>query len=168
VSASPELFPPVLDVCCGPRMFWFDRKDARALFVDKRCARYAIDVGTPGTTGRSPIVIAPDVQADFTALPFADEAFHMVVFDPPHVARTEPRGAVTRKFGVLSGDWREMLRAGFAECFRVLKPNGALVFKWGESQFPVAEILALTPHRALFGHRTRKTTYWAVFMKGAA
>jgi hypothetical protein len=24
--------PPVLDVCCGSRMFWFDRKDSRALY----------------------------------------------------------------------------------------------------------------------------------------
>ena len=28
--------PPVLDACCGSRMFWFDKKDARATFVDKR------------------------------------------------------------------------------------------------------------------------------------
>lgn len=26
----------VLDVCCGSRMFWFDRQDLRAVFVDKR------------------------------------------------------------------------------------------------------------------------------------
>ena len=29
-------FPPVLDACCGSRMFWFDKQDDRALFVDKR------------------------------------------------------------------------------------------------------------------------------------
>lgn len=28
--------PPVLDACYGSRMFWFDRKDSRAVFVDKR------------------------------------------------------------------------------------------------------------------------------------
>ena len=26
----------VLDVCCGSRMFWFDRKDARAVYCDNR------------------------------------------------------------------------------------------------------------------------------------
>ena len=26
----------VLDVCCGPRMFWFDKTDARTLFIDNR------------------------------------------------------------------------------------------------------------------------------------
>lgn len=28
--------PPVLDACCGSRMFWFDKQDERALFIDKR------------------------------------------------------------------------------------------------------------------------------------
>lgn len=160
--------PPVLDACCGPRLFWFDRKDARALFIDNRCETHPIDVGTPGTIGRSPIVVNPDQLADFTNMPFPDKSFHLVVFDPPHVQREEARGILTRKYGVLNGDWREMLRAGFAECFRVLKPHGTLVFKWAESQFKIAEILALTPEKPLFGHHTGKTTHWAVFMKDAS
>jgi SAM-dependent methyltransferase len=147
-------------------MMWFDKHDARALFVDKRCEVHAVDVGTPGTVGRSPIVVAPDEVVDFTSMPFADESFHLVVFDPPHVQRKEALGAVTRRFGVLNGDWREMLRKGFAECFRVLKPNGTLVF---------------APQPPLFGHKTRKHTLfqnfsdrelslcplkcWCVFMK---
>lgn len=158
----------VLDACCGTRAFWFDRTDPRALFIDKRNESYAVDVGTPGTLGRSPIVIAPDVVADFSALPFADGSFSLVVFDPPHVQRAEALGAVTRRYGCLNGDWREMLRQGFAECLRVLKPSGVLVFKWGESQFKVAEILKLAPVAPLFGHHTSKTTHWAVFMKAPA
>jgi SAM-dependent methyltransferase len=160
--------PPVLDACCGPRGFWFDPKDPRALFIDKRREVHPVDVGTPGTKGRSPLIIDPDQIADFTAMPFENDSFHLVVFDPPHIERKEALGTVTRRFGVLSGNWREMLRAGFAECFRVLKPHGVLVFKWGESSYPVSEILKLTPHRPLFGHKTRKTTHWCVFMKEAA
>lgn len=160
-----QLSLPVLDVCCGTRAFWFDRQDPRALFVDKRHETVAVDVGTPGTIGRSAIVVAPDIQADFAALPFADESFQLVVFDPPHVQRREARGAVTRRYGCLNGDWREMLRKGFEECFRVLKPSGVLVFKWGESQFKVADIMKLAPVKPLFGHHTSKTTHWAVFMK---
>jgi SAM-dependent methyltransferase len=166
-ETSVEVGASVLDACCGTRSMWFDRADGRALFLDNRRESLAVDVGTPGTIGRSPIVIAPDIVGDFTALPFADESFSLVVFDPPHVQRNEALGAVTRRYGVLNGDWRQMLREGFAECLRVLKPNGVLVFKWGESQFRVAEILALAPVRPLFGHHTSKTTYWAVFMKGA-
>lgn len=164
-SDSCDILPPVLDACCGPRLFWFDRKDARALFIDRRRETHAIDVGTPGTIGRSPIVVDPDRIADFTDMPFEDGSFHLVVFDPPHVERKEARGILTRKYGHLTGDWREMLRAGFAECFRVLKPHGVLVFKWAESQFPVADILKLTPARPLFGHHTGKNTHWCVFMK---
>ena len=160
--------PPVLDACCGARMFWFDRDDPRALFIDKRRETLAIDIGTPGTKGRSPIVVAPDQIADFTAMPFPSDSFHLVVFDPPHVIRKEARGAVTRKYGVLNGDWREMLRKGFAECFRVLKPHGTLVFKWGAEQIKVAEVLPLAGRKPLFGHKTSKHTHWAVFMKEAA
>jgi hypothetical protein len=61
-----------------------------------------------------------------------------------------------------------MLEKGFAECFRVLKPNGTLVFKWAESQFPIKDVLALTPEKPLFGHKTSKTTHWAVFIKPPA
>lgn len=155
----------VLDACCGPRSFWFDKHDERALFVDRRRETHAADVGTESTRGRSPIIIEPDVLADFTALPFADESFAMVVFDPPHATRSKALGFVTKRYGVLSGDWRTMLRHGFVECFRVLKPEGCLVFKWGENDIPVSQILSLSPHRPLFGHKTGKTTVWAVFIK---
>lgn len=38
------------------------------------------------------------------------------------------------KYGVLTSDWREGIRQCFAECFRVLEPEGALIFKWAETQ----------------------------------
>jgi len=157
--------PPVLDACCGSRMMWFNDKDARALFVDNRKGIYPVDVGTPGTIGRSPIVVKPDMLADFAALPFPNESFWHVVFDPPHVMRKEALGVVTRRYGVLNGNWQEMIRSGFCECFRVLKPNGTLIFKWATTQIRIKEILALTPHEPLYGHQTRKHTHWCVFMK---
>ncbi|MDQ3117820.1 MAG: class I SAM-dependent methyltransferase, partial [Verrucomicrobiota bacterium] len=71
------------------------------------------------------------------------------------------------KYGCLNGNWREMLRLGFAECFRVLKPNGTLIFKWADSENPVSEILALTPEKPLFGHKSGKKmgTHWVAFLK---
>jgi SAM-dependent methyltransferase len=163
-----EVGASVLDACCGTRAFWFDKADRRALFIDKRRETVDVDVGTPGTIGRSPIVVEPDTVADFTAMPFADESFHLVVFDPPHVERKRALGAVTRRYGHLTGDWPEMLRKGFAECFRVLKANGVLVFKWGTSEIPISRILALTPAAPLFGHQSGKHTHWCVFMKEPA
>lgn len=155
------VFPPVLDVCCGSRMMWFDGKDRRALFIDKRQERHAMP------NGRSDAVIAPDVVADFTALPFAAESFRLVVFDPPHVnaSRTGPRGRIRKIYGTLPNDWVSLLRGGFAECFRVLQPHGLLVFKWSEVCYPLRVVLSLTPERPLFGQRTSKSTHWCVFMK---
>ena len=34
-----------------------------------------------------------------------------------------------------------MLRKGFAECFRVLKPHGTLIFKWAESEYSLREVV---------------------------
>lgn len=51
--------------------------------------------------------------------------------------------------------------------FRVLKPNGTLIFKWNEHEIRVREILALTDQKPLFGNRCGKTakSHWIVFMK---
>jgi SAM-dependent methyltransferase len=71
------------------------------------------------------------------------------------------------KYGKLIGDWRDTLREGFAECFRVLRPGGTLIFKWCEYDVPVAEVLALTPEKPLYGHRSGKQskTHWIAFLK---
>ena len=120
--------------------------------------------------GSRTLTIAPDIVADFTALPFETGIFALVVFDPPHFERNGDTSWCAKKYGTLKGDWREELRKGFAECFRVLRPEGVLVFKWNETDIPVSQILALTPEKPLFGNRCGKSnkTHWIVFMKGAA
>lgn len=161
-----DKLPEVLDACCGPRMMWFDKSDQRALFVDRRCETHlAKDCSIKN--GEREIVVNPDIIADFTALPFPDESFSLVVFDPPHLSRQGSTSWLLKKYGKLIGDWRDMLTHGFEECFRVLKPNGTLIFKWAETQFPISEILALTAERPLFGQRCGKSakTHWVVFMK---
>lgn len=157
---------PVLDVCCGSRMFWFDKADPRAVFVDKRRERHSL-TDASSTGGARELVIDPDHQADFTALPFPNESFSLVVFDPPHFERNGERSWVGLKYGTLSGDWRAELRRGFSECFRVLRPLGVLIFKWCDIETPVSEILALTTERPLFGHRSGKQqgTHWIAFIK---
>ena len=164
--------PFVLDACCGPRMFWFNREDPRALFIDKRAGVYARDLGTKKTKGRRPIVVAPDVLADFTTMPFADESFYLVVFDPPHLTASRvgnhKNSIMANSYGVLSKTWPRELEQGFTECFRVLKPGGTLVFKWAETCISVAAVLrAALPMLPLFGNRSGKATHWYVFMKPA-
>lgn len=150
-------------------MFWFDREDERALFMDKRAESHVLrDRSSKG--GTRALIVAPDLRADFTALPFPDDHFPMVVFDPPHLLNNGRDGWMAKKYGKLDQGWREDLRKGFTECFRVLKPEGALIFKWNEQDVPVSEILSLTPMRPLFGNRCgkRAKSHWLVFMKVAA
>lgn len=161
-------FPPVLDACCGTRMFWFDHNDSRTLYVDKREGTRIIDVGTPGTIGRKPKTVAPDRLEDFTRLTFPDNSFWHVVFDPPHFHKgAGATGRIAFDYGLLPSDWRDELRKGFKECFRVLKPMGTLIFKWCEAEIPLREILELTPHQPLYGHRSGKKaqTHWVAFLK---
>jgi hypothetical protein len=50
-------------------MFWFDRKDERAVFGDKRLERHTLkDKSSKG--GARQLIIAPDFQLDFRHLPF--------------------------------------------------------------------------------------------------
>ena len=147
-------------------MFWFDRHDERAVFVDCRRGSYELpDISSTG--GKRSLVVAPDVMADFTALPFENDTFPLVCFDPPHLTRNGEKSWMGRKYGTLPKEWPPMLEKGFAECFRVLKPLGTLVFKWNEDQIPVSRVLSLTPHRPLFGNRYGKhsKSHWIVFLK---
>ncbi len=147
-------------------MFWFDRDDDRAVFCDRRVARHKLpDISSSG--GYREFTIRPNVQCDFTALPFPSNYFQSVVFDPPHFERNGASGWVNIKYGTLIGDWREMLTAGFAECFRVLVPSGTLIFKWCDVDVPLSEVLKLVQHRPLIGHRSGKQqgTHWVMFVK---
>lgn len=68
----------ILDACCGSRMFWFDKENPDALFADNR------EVRTTLCDGRE-LLIKPDINMDFRNMPFDDETFKIVVFDPPHL-----------------------------------------------------------------------------------
>lgn len=144
-------------------MFYFDKSDPRVLFCDNR------EIKTILCDGR-PFEIAPDCLADFTALPFEDNSFRLVIFDPPHLTKGSegsPTGWQQIKYGALQGDWKDELKKGFSECFRVLESGGVLIFKWNETDIPVKEILKLTAEKPLIGHKSgkRSNTHWICFMK---
>lgn len=156
---------PVLDPASGSRMFYFDREDPRVVFGDKRSESHTL------CDGRA-LEVSPDIILDYRDLPFPDARFSVVVLDPPHLTRVGQRGWMFKKYGGLDvTTWREDLAAAFRECFRVLAPNGVLIFKWNETQIPVREVLALTDEKPLVGHvRTGKSadTHWITFLKGGA
>lgn len=159
-----------LDPCCGSRMMWLDKADPRAVFGDQRSETIAVTDRSHREEGTRTLRIEPDVLLDFRALPFPEASFRLVAFDPPHIERAGPRSWLAAKYGKLGNDWREDLRQGFTECFRVLMAEGVLVFKWNETQVRLAEVLALTPHKPLFGQVSgrRGMTHWMVFMKPEA
>ena len=159
--------PRVLDPCCGSRMMWFDKADPRAIFGDRRNETITVTDRSHREDGTRTLTIEPDTLMDFRALPFLDGSFRLVAFDPPHLERAGPRSWLAAKYGKLSDDWRADLRQGFAECFRVLEPEGVLIFKWNETQVKLREVVALTPEKPLFGQVSGRSgmTHWLVFMK---
>ena len=155
---------PILDMCCGSRMFYFDKENPNVIFCDIRRERHIL------CDGRE-LDINPDVIADFRNLPFPDKSFEMVIFDPPHLVRAGENGWQRKKYGALDKEsWRDDLDKGFGEAMRVLKPNGILIFKWNETQIKTSEVLALTDYKPVLGHPSgkRSNTHWVTFMKEAA
>lgn len=150
----------ILDACCGSRMFWFDKKNPSVLFADVRDEEHIL------CDGRE-LSINPDVIMDFRKMDFPDGSFDLVVFDPPHLKNAGKESWIGKKYGILTSDWRDDLKQGFAECFRVLSDGGVLIFKWNEIQIKVSEILELTDQKPLFGHKSgkRMDTHWITFMK---
>ena len=158
----------VLDVCCGSRMMWFDRQHPAVVFGDQRRETLTVTDRSHGRAdGTRELRIEPDTLLDFRALPYPDESFWHVAFDPPHLVRAGPKSWLAAKYGKLGPDWQEDLRKGFSECLRVLKPHGTLVFKWNETQIKVGEVLKLAPQSPMYGQVSGRghMTHWLVFMK---
>lgn len=151
----------VLDVCCGGKMFWFDKKNPLVEFCDIRREELTL------CDGRNHVV-DPDTLCDFKNLPHASNQFDMVVFDPPHLnSNAGDNSWIVKKYGKLEKDFKTQLSQGFSECFRVLKVGGTLIFKWNESDILVSDIIGCSPVPPLFGHKSGKQqkTHWIVFIK---
>ena len=109
--------------------------------------------------------VDPDVIGDFRDMPFKNNTFNLVVFDPPHLKWAGPNSIMKAQYGQLDKEtWSEDLAKGFEECMRVLKIGGTLIFKWSDCQVNVKEILKVIPFKPLFGQQ-RGTTHWMTFVK---
>jgi hypothetical protein len=152
----------ILDACCGPRMFWFTKEHPKVLYQDIREEAQGYILSRPSYEVR------PDIRADFKNMPYPNKSFKMVVFDPPHLFNGGETGWQVQKYGLLNKKtWKDDIRQGFIECWRVLDDYGTLVFKWNEEQVGIRQVLELFPERPLFGHPTARSgkTKWCVFMK---
>lgn len=147
----------ILDVCCGSRMFWFDKNNKDVVFMDIREYEDTL-------CDNRKLEIRPDIIADFRNIPFPQNSFKLVVFDPPHLVKAGEKSWLVKKYGKLNESWPSDIEQGFKECMRVLEPFGILVFKWNEEQIKLKQILDLIDYKPLFGNKRAKT-HWLVFIK---
>lgn len=80
----------IIDVCCGSRMFWFDKQNQNVEFCDIRQEEHIL------CDGRK-LIIKPDTIADFRKLPFEDNSYNLVVFDPPHLVKLGKNSWMAKK-----------------------------------------------------------------------
>lgn len=161
----------ILDATCGGRTMWLpgNKDHDNTLYVDRR----EEEPGFHGQEGRT-YGVDPDEIEDFRDLPYADEQFSLVVFDPPHVIRDggmeDLSGYVQKKYGALHAEtWQNDLRRGFEELWRVLTSGGCLIFKFADNAADFDEVIDLAPVKPLFGTITRQggdvENRWFVFHK---
>ena len=152
----------ILDACCGPRMFWFNKHHPNCLYIDNRIREKGYIDNRPNRE------VKPDVIMDFRNMDFEDKSFKLIAWDPPHLKALQESSRMHKSYGCLNAiTWQGDLKCGFEECWRVLDDYGVLIFKWNEFDIPLKKILKLFHTQPLFGHSTgtKERTKWMCFMK---
>lgn len=143
----PEM--KILDACCGSKMFWYDKQESHTTFMDNRNEKGEVKDREYIRT----VQIRPDIVADFRNIPFDDDTFDLVVFDPPHLIKAGEHSWLKMKYGVLPNDWEDYIKKGFDECMRVLKPTGTLLFKWSNNQIEFNQVFKAIGRKPILGDR---------------
>lgn len=152
----------ILDACCGPRLFWFNKKHPNTIYIDIRKEKKGYNDYRPNRE------VNPDIIMDFRDLKFPDNSFKLIVMDPPHIISTSNNFRMAKDYGILNKEtWKEDIKKGFDECWRVLENYGILIFKWNEASIKKKEVLEVIGRRPLFGHpiQSKIPTHWFCFMK---
>ena len=154
----------ILDATCGLKQMWFQKDAKDVVYLDRRHNKIEYNGEFKGT-------INPNIIADNRFLPFKNECFDMVLFDPPHFI-TNSIGLYETIFSFYKPiTWVAEMSDSIKECFRVLKINGFLVFKWGEKYKTLKIVLNMFPKEPLFGVKNIpafqkiRGTWWIVFRK---
>lgn len=152
----------ILDACCGPRCFWFQKHQENTIFIDNREEKKGF------IDNRENRFVKPDMIMDFRKMSFPDKSFKLIVFDPPHIISKGRNCRMTKIYGNLNKEtWREDIKKGFDECWRVLDDYGTLIFKWSECNIKRKDILEVIGKTPLFGHPngSKIPTHWFCFIK---
>lgn len=162
----------ILDATCGAKNMWFNPNHPLVTYMDKREGKFISWIKR--AADRRIVNINPDIVADWTKhIPFEDGEFDIVLFDPPHVVRNKECNIHSdNQYGILLKDtWKQDLNKGINELFRVLKPYGVFIFKWGQFSVSIDDVIKLFPYPPIFGNKTMgqsvndKDTIWLVFLK---
>ncbi len=108
----------LLDATAGYRMMWPNKHPPNTVFMDKK-----FDVRT-------------DIVGVWEFLPFRDDVFNCVIFDPPHIVRSsgvDSRFTMHKQYGA----WRsrvQLIRALVHAQKEFARVTSRLCFKWGETR----------------------------------
>ena len=159
----------ILDACCGGKTFWLDKQHPNTIYIDIRTENKGYCPERPNFN------IKPDIIADFRNLPFPDKKFKLIMWDPPHFIHKDGMKKLggfrlIKKYGALHAEtWRDDLRKGFNELWRVLDDDGVLIFKFHDQHIQHKEVLSLFHTKPLFGTTTKQkkgyTCKWFTFIK---
>lgn len=158
----------ILDATTSNKSMWYQKDNPFTVFMDMRKGIFS-----PQTPNMKTATIKkcgvykvfPDIQARWQHLPFKDECFDMIVFDPPHISGSS--AGISQRYGFLTKTWKYDMSEGLKELFRVLKNEGSFIFKWNEREIQIKEVLNIFPYNPMFGTRTGTSnkTHWIVFIK---
>jgi len=154
----------ILDACCSVKAMWINKNHPNTIYIDIRKE----PSGFLGYGRKEEL--NPTYVMDFRKMEFPDKKFKLVVFDPPHLLSLGKNSLFRNKFGCLDKEtWKQDIKKGFNECWRVLDNYGTLIFKWSDSEIPFQEVLILFKEKPLFrnttNYKSTSTTKWFCFMK---
>jgi len=144
----------ILDLSAGSRSIWFNRLHPSTVYVDIR-----------------PEMI-PSVIADTQQLPFKENFFDLVVFDPPHVT-CGPRSVMAKYYSSMEAeDIKRLIQLTSNEAYRVTTSTALMAFKWNDHDVKLERVIKLMEGwEPLFGQRVagrtkhRSGTYWCMLRK---
>ena len=88
----------ILDATCGSRTIWFQKDHPMAVYMDCREEHGTVIWKSTKNDSVRTIDVSPDLIADFTDMPFDDNSFDLVVFDPPHLLKIGETAWLKKKY----------------------------------------------------------------------
>jgi len=164
----------ILDACCGGKSMYHSLNNQftqdEIVYIDIRKGTF-----TCPYKGTIAAVIKPTILADCKHLPFRDNTFRLIIFDPPHLSTLWKSDLEARYGSIDVANFRLMLRAVNEEFYRVLKIQGILLTKTLDRQRRSSYMRPfLSNFKCLLDidyrskgkeNTSQNTTHWHVFIK---